>query len=75
MKSRMIIERERNYYTSKYLSEALLFGEYGENMLCTKNFLNVRNNFCTQHVLSKLWVSSKIRASDKDLPVLVLTLE
>ena len=24
--------------------------EHGENMLCTKNVLNVRNNFCTQHV-------------------------
>ena len=23
----------------------------GENMLCTKIVLNVRNNFCTQHVL------------------------
>ena len=31
----------------KSLSEALLFAEHGENMLC----LNVGNNFCTQHVL------------------------
>ena len=30
--------------TGKSLSE-------GENMLCTKIVLNVRNNFCTQHVL------------------------
>ena len=36
--------------TGKALSEALLFAEYGENMLCTKIVLNVRNNFCTQHV-------------------------
>ena len=35
----------------KSLSEALLFAEYGENMLCTKYVLNVRNNLCTQHVL------------------------
>ena len=39
--------------TGKSLSEALLFAEHGENMLCTKIVLNVRNNFCTQHVLSK----------------------
>ena len=39
--------------TGKYLSEALLFAENGENMLCTKIVLNVRNNFCTQHVLPK----------------------
>ena len=35
------------------MSEALLFAEHGENMLCTKNVLNVRNNFCTQHVLPR----------------------
>ena len=32
--------------TGKSLSEALLFAEYGENMMCTKIVLNVRNNFC-----------------------------
>ena len=37
----------------KSLSEALLFAEHEENMLCTKIVLNVRNNFCTQHVLPK----------------------
>ena len=37
--------------TGKSLSEALLFAKHGENILCTKNFLNVRRNFCTQHVL------------------------
>ena len=37
--------------TGKSLSEALLFAEHGENMLCTKIVLNVRNYFCTQHVL------------------------
>ena len=31
--------------TGKSLSEA--FAEHGENMLCTKIVLNVRNNFCT----------------------------
>ena len=36
--------------TGKSLPEALLFAEHGENMLCTKIVLNVRNNFCTQHV-------------------------
>ena len=72
--------------TGKSLSEALLFAEDGENMLCTKIVLNVRNNFCTQHVLPRFelgtcnsmnnllsycgLVDAKIRASDKDLPVL-----
>ena len=37
----------------KSLSEALLFAEHGENMLCTKIVLNVRNNFCTQHVFPR----------------------
>ena len=36
------------------MSEALLFAEHGENMLCTKIVLNVRNNFCTQHFLPRL---------------------
>ena len=39
--------------TGKSLSEALFFAEHGENMLCTKIVLNVRNNFCTQHVLPR----------------------
>ena len=39
--------------TGKSLSEALLFAEDGENMLCTKIVLNVRNNFCSQHVLHR----------------------
>ena len=39
--------------TGKSLSEALLFAEHEENMLCTKIVLNVRNNFCTQHVLPR----------------------
>ena len=37
--------------TGKSLSEALIFAEHGENILCRKNVLNIRNNFCTQHVL------------------------
>ena len=39
--------------TCKSLAEALLFAEHGENMLCTKIVLNVKNNFCTQLVLPK----------------------
>ena len=39
--------------TGKSLSEALLFTEHGENMLCTKIVVNVRNNFCTQHILPR----------------------
>ena len=39
--------------TGKSLSEALLFAEHGENTLCTKIVLNVRSNFCTQHVLPR----------------------
>ena len=40
-------------HTGKSLSEAPLLAEHGENMLCTKIVLNVRNNFCTQHVLPR----------------------
>ena len=40
--------------TGKSLSEALLFAEHGVNMLFTKIVLNVRNNFCTKHVLPRL---------------------
>ena len=43
----------KSFVTGKSLSEALLFAEHGENMLCTKIVLNVRNNFCTQHVLPR----------------------
>ena len=39
--------------TGKSLSEALLFAEHWEHILCTKIVLNVRNNFCTQHVLPR----------------------
>ena len=35
------------------MSEAVLFAEHGENMLCTKIVLNTRNNFCTQHALPR----------------------
>ena len=50
-------EKKQKPFTGKSLSEALLFAEHGENMLCTKIVLNVRNNFCTQHFLLKydLW--------------------
>ena len=47
------IPMEPNGLTGKSLSEALLFAEHGENMLCTKIVLNVRNNFCTQHYLPR----------------------
>jgi hypothetical protein len=39
-----------SFFTGKSLSEALLFAEHGENILCTKIVLNVKNNFFTQHV-------------------------
>ena len=37
--------------TGKSLSEALVFAEHGENISCTEIVLNLKNNFCTQHVL------------------------
>ena len=37
--------------TGKSSSEARLFAEHGGNMCCTDIVLNVKNNFCTQHVL------------------------
>ena len=39
--------------TGKSLSEGLPFAEHGEKMLCTKLVMNVRNNFCTQHVFPR----------------------
>jgi len=39
----------------KSLSEALIFAENGENMLCTLIVLNVKINFRTQHVLPMFW--------------------
>ena len=45
--------KKKEQITGKSLSEAHLFAEHGENMLCTKIVLNVRNNFCTQHVLPR----------------------
>jgi hypothetical protein len=40
-------------FTGKSLSEVLLFAKHGENMLCTKIVLTVRNNFCTHYVLPR----------------------
>ena len=40
-------------FTGISLSEALLFAEHAENMLYIKIVLNVRNNFCTHHVLPR----------------------
>ena len=37
--------------TGKSLSEALIFAENGENMLCTEIDFDIQNNFCTLHVL------------------------
>ena len=50
--SRAFFDVSKHQATGKSLSEALLFAEHGENMLCTKIVLNVRN-FCTQHVLPR----------------------
>ena len=47
------VEENKVEVTGKSLSEALLFAEPGENMLRTKLVLNVRNNFCVQHVLPR----------------------
>ena len=46
--------QEKNKDTAKSLSEALLFAGHGENMLCTKIVLNVRNDFSIKHVLPRL---------------------
>ena len=50
-----LIDDSKFYATGKSLWEALLFGEHGEIMLCTEIVLNVKNNFCTQHVLPMFW--------------------
>ena len=75
-------ELKNKCITGKPVSEALIFAEHRENTLCTYIVLNVKNNFCTQHVLPMFWawnchvlnnllsycglVDAKIRASDKD---------
>ena len=68
--------------TGKSLSEALLFAEHGENILCTEIVLNVKTIQFVYTTCSELGifmsssnecrglVDAKIRASDKDLPVL-----
>ena len=71
LSSKRNFERKRNWKhynlsewnilfgTCKSLSEALLFAEHEENMLCTKIVLNVRNNFCTYTTCSprfELWI-------------------
>jgi hypothetical protein len=48
-----VLFESQNKCTGKSLSEALLFAEHGEKMLCTKSVLNIRNKFCTQHVLPR----------------------
>ena len=45
--------KKRTESTGKSLSEPLIFAEHGENMLCTIIALNVRNNFCTHHILPR----------------------
>ena len=82
---------ELTHSTGKSLSEALLFAEHEENMLCTKivwmsETVSVHNMFspclslelsCIELVIewtmNIFWVriDAKIRASDKDLPVLL----
>ena len=45
--------------TGKSLSEALIFAEHGENMLCTEIDFDIQNNLCTQHtspIADLLWV-------------------
>ena len=37
--------------TGKFLSEALIFAEHEENMLCTEIVQIVKKNFCTTDVL------------------------
>ena len=53
MDNRVFLRDHRGHSTGKSLSEALLFAEHGENMLCTEIVLNFRNNFCTLNVLPK----------------------
>ena len=47
--------------TGKSLSEAFLFAEHGENLLCTEIVFDIQNNFCTQHVLPMLCKKKSFR--------------
>ena len=52
-----------------FCQKLFFFAEHGENMLCTKIVLNVRNNFCAQHVLPRFELGIFMYwTSDKDLP-------
>ena len=50
----MIILVAKLFGIGKSLSEALLFAEHGENMLCTKIDLNVTNIFQNNHLFQML---------------------
>ena len=52
LKQKLEIQQVFNL-TGKSLSEALLFAENEENMLCIKIVPNFRSNFCTQNVLPR----------------------
>ena len=47
----LMINLPNSKSTGKSLSEAFLFAEHGENLLCTEIVFDIQNNFCTQHVL------------------------
>ena len=53
-------DAENVLFTGKSFSEALLFVEHGENMLCTKIVLSVRNHFCTQYVLPMFYKKKSV---------------
>ena len=38
----------------------ITISEHGENMLCTEIVFDIENNFCTQHVLQKEALLTKI---------------
>jgi hypothetical protein len=60
----------RGTSTGKSLSEALLFEEHGENMLCTK-IVSVHYKFPPGLSLEFSFIELVILTSDKDLPVTV----
>ena len=49
----LYIENLRSVQVNHCPKFFFFFAEHGENMMWTKIVLNVRNNFCTQHVLPR----------------------
>ena len=60
----LVQKKEELSFTGKSLSDALIFAEHGENMLCTEIVLNVKNNFmfspCSEPGMFMYWTCNSM---------------